>query len=127
MRRFTKRWCCAVALLSFSACTQSQGLPNPVVTPGAVAGMHGLRVRLTGYCRIEFEGNAIYPSEADYRARRLDRAVWLSIGWPVDAASTAACDQRRVIVDGTYNADHKGHYGMYQGSLEDVTGIVPSF
>src|SRR5262245_34701806 len=40
-------------------------------------------VRVSGWCRIEFEGNALYPTRAAWEGRDGKRALWLQLGWPV--------------------------------------------
>ena len=80
---------------------------------------HGVRVRLRGICRIEFEGNALYLSRASYADRFGKQAIWLNIGWPV-TPEVLKLDGHEVSVEGTFDADAKGHLGAFAGSLTEV-------
>lgn len=97
-------------------------LPALVAEPGRY---HGALIRVTGWSRLEFEGNAIYLSAEDFTNRTNGRAVWLSLGWPVEA-EVRAMDGKRVVAEGRFSVIHKGHDGAFVGSLEDVHLAVAS-
>jgi hypothetical protein len=87
---------------------------------------HGLRIRVKGMCRIEFEGTALYANGEAYRQRRSAAAVWLTLGWPVPAG-IQALDGQEATVEGTFDTVKKGHDGAYLGSMieiKTVGGIV---
>ena len=83
---------------------------------------HGLRIRLKGMCRVEFEGTALYQNSDAYRQRRDAEAVWLSVGWPV-APGLGALDGQEVTIEGTFDSAKKGHLAAYVGSLIDIKDI----
>ncbi len=80
---------------------------------------HGLRVRVKGVARIEFEGTAVYSELKAYESRQMRDAIWLTIGWPV-SADTLQLNGREIVVEGVFDASQKGHYGAYAGALVDV-------
>jgi hypothetical protein len=84
---------------------------------------HGVRIRMKGACRIEFEGTALYRNPDAYRHRRGADGVWLSIGWPV-GPRIQAIDGQEVLVEGTFDSTRKGHEASYVASLTDITKIA---
>jgi hypothetical protein len=92
------------------------------------AKFHGLRVRVKGLCRIEFEGTALYKNPDAYRQRRGTDGVWLRVGWPV-LPGIQALDGQEVSIEGTFDHAKKGHDAAYVGSLieiKDIAGIAIS-
>jgi len=82
------------------------------------------RVQLTGYARIEFEGNALYMNLRSCETREASKAVWLTLGWPLPE-SLLAHDGQHVVVEGVFNPDNRGHFGLFAGALEDIGRIEP--
>ena len=76
-------------------------------------------VRVIAFCRLEFEGNALYLHREDFEHSISKNGVWLQVGWPVPDNRRAMNDEY-VIVEATFSAEHKGHFGMFSGSLEEV-------
>ncbi|TSC77719.1 MAG: hypothetical protein G01um101424_342 [Parcubacteria group bacterium Gr01-1014_24] len=79
----------------------------------------GKLVRVIGFCRLEFEGNALYLHREDFEHSISKNAVWLQVGWPVPENLRAMSDEY-VIVEATFSAEHKGHFGAFSGSLDEV-------
>jgi len=80
----------------------------------------GKRVIVVGVPRIQFEGNCLFLHKEDYEASLAPNALWLSV--PRDKyAAWKALEGRYVTVHGTFNAEHKGHLGVYGGALQDIT------
>jgi len=84
---------------------------------------HGRQVQVLGYCRLEFEGFAIYLSKEDY-TYGLGNMVWLKFEKDEDITP-----QRRKIeyclVQGTYNAKDRGHMGLFIGAIENIKRYEP--
>ena len=76
----------------------------------------GKLVRVIGFCRLEFEGNALYLNQADYEHSISKNGVWLQVGWPVPDNLRAASDEY-VIVEATFSV---GTPSSFSGLL---TGI----
>lgn len=82
---------------------------------------YGQQVRLTGWCRVEFEGNALYATEAAFKERDVSKALWLPLGWPV-APKTLALDGREVIVQGRVGR-FLGPANSFRAALSDIQTI----
>jgi hypothetical protein len=78
---------------------------------------HGKKVRLMGFCVVEFEGKAIYVSEEDHRTAVTKNAIWLEVAL---SAENRALSGKVDLVEGTFDADSKGHLGMYSGTVREV-------
>ena len=80
------------------------------------AEFHGKRVRIIGYARFEFEGNALYLSREDWR-RGIDRnGLWLE----PPAGRPDSLNDRFLLVEATFVATDGGHLGLWSGSLKGV-------
>ena len=80
---------------------------------------HGKRVRVLGFAHFEFEGNGLYAHREDYEHQLTRNGLWLArpLGTPDSA------QDRYVLVEGTFNARMQGHFGMWSGSLLNVTRL----
>ena len=81
----------------------------------------GKVVRVNGFVQLEFEGNAIYLHEEDFRRAITDNALWLEVpqGFRGYEAGSYA------IVEGTFTAKHHGHMGGFSGGITNVTRLEP--
>lgn len=81
-------------------------------------------VRTRGFLVLQFEGNALWASEYDYRAHRYHRAVWLD--FPYATTDFDALSGKRVLVSGVVSgdADHYGHYGMWPAEIGEIQAIA---
>src|SRR5262249_26168225 len=80
---------------------------------------HGRPVSVVGYCRLEFEGNALYLHKEDFDHNLRKNAIWLKIGWPVPKPYEALNDEY-VRVEAVFDADGRGHEGQYSGELRAI-------
>jgi hypothetical protein len=81
----------------------------------------GKVVRVIGFVQLEFEGNAIYLHEEDFRRAITENGLWLDVptgfrGW--SAGSYA-------IVEGTFTGRQHGHMGLFSGEIQHVTRLEP--
>ena len=81
---------------------------------------HRKVVRVIGFCRLEFEGNALYLHREDFERGIAKNAVWLRLGWPVPESRRPLSDEY-VLVEATFDAEAKGHMGSFSGELVDIT------
>ncbi len=81
----------------------------------------GKMVRVIGFVQLEFEGNAIYLHEEDFRRAITDNALWLDVpqGFHGYEAGSYA------IVEGTFTTKSHGHMGMFSGEIANVTRLEP--
>ncbi len=80
---------------------------------------HKSLVRVIGFCRLEFEGNALYIHRDDFEYSISKNGVWIQVGWPIPEDFREMSDEY-VIVEAIFDAEQKGHFGMFSGSLEEV-------
>lgn len=81
---------------------------------------NGRKVRVIGFVNLEFEGNGIYLSREDWRHAIYQNGLWIE-----PPASVRDSLQRYMIVEGTFNAAHRGHMGMWSGAIERITRFDP--
>jgi hypothetical protein len=79
---------------------------------------HGKRIRVIGFLRLEFEGNALYLHEEDYRHLLTDNALWVDMGADKEHAGLS---MHYVLIEGTFNAKLRGHLGLCSGVIEKIT------
>ena len=77
----------------------------------------GEYVRVQGFYRYEFEGTAIYVHRADYEHALYRNGLWVTSGPDLD--------QQYVLLEGRFSAARRGHLGLWSGSIEDVTRMIP--
>ncbi len=80
----------------------------------------GKYVRLIGFVRLEFEGNAIYLHEDDYKYGLTRNGLWLSLTEGCCGKDVRIFDQKYVLVEGTFSAKNQGHMGLFSGAIEKI-------
>lgn len=75
----------------------------------------GKLVRIIGFLRIEFEGNAIYLHQSDYEHAISKNGLWAEIDM-----ARKELDQKYVLVEGTFDAGNHGHMGMFSGAITNI-------
>ena len=83
----------------------------------------GKRVMVTGYCNLEFEGNAIYLHADDYRYFHTKNGVWLNVSKKM--MSDPKLRQTHCLVRGVFRAKDHGHLGLFAGALSDIDRYEP--
>ncbi|HSU12649.1 hypothetical protein [Longimicrobium sp.] len=82
----------------------------------------GKRVQVTGFVRIEFEGNAIYLSREDWEHGLYRNGLWIN---PPDSLRIRGAPAGYMIVEGTFRAANRGHMGLWSGAIVQVMRIDP--
>ena len=80
----------------------------------------GKVVRMIGYVRLEFEGNAIYLHQDDYKHGITKNGLWIDVTDDMRKRQ-ADIDQKYVLLEGTFNARDRGHMGLWTGSVQKIT------
>ena len=97
-----KRRLALVGLLVLASAAFSQTLDvsliNLIATP---KDFDGKRVRVIGFARLEFEGNAIYLHREDYLQGITKNGLWLDVENASKKSATEA-NNRYVIVEGVF-------------------------
>lgn len=80
----------------------------------------GKSVRIIGFVRIELEGTAVYMHQEDYKVAISKNALWLAID-RANRQSYMNGDQKYVLIEGTFDAENKGHRGAFSGTVKDIS------
>ena len=77
----------------------------------------GKRLRVAGYCHLEFEGDALYLHREDYAHQLFVNALILDLG-AIDRRTISDRSDRHVIVQGTFVAHEAYYMGPWGGTLK---------
>jgi len=80
----------------------------------------GKLVRVIGYARLEFEGDAIYLHEDDYKHSIYKNGLWMDVSEDMRKRKTEL-DRKYVLIEGTFDAKMTGHMGLWSGSIQKIT------
>jgi len=80
----------------------------------------GKAVLVVGFVRLEFEGNAIYLHQDDYKHRITKNGLWIDVSNDI-RKSQNDYDQKYVLLAGTFNAKQTGHMELWSGSIQKIT------
>lgn len=93
----------------------------PVSLVQLIANPHrydGIHVAVEGYAHLESESSGLYLSRTDYMESLLKNGLWIEITG--DSPDVAKCNDRYVLIEGTFVATDLGHFGLWSGSVKDV-------
>jgi hypothetical protein len=79
----------------------------------------GKVVRLEGFLRLEFEGNALYLHQEDDDYMLTKNAICVDAS-PDMIKSRDNLDKKYVLLEGTFDAKDHGHMGLFSGSLHKI-------
>ena len=116
--------CAATAILRGNAAPAQPGPAEDVPMVRLVANPErydGKRVHTFGFVRLEFEGDAIYPYEADYRHSMAMNGLWFDID--LEPKEAKKVNRMYCLVEGTFDAKDQGHMGMWSGAITKVTRL----
>jgi hypothetical protein len=80
----------------------------------------GKVVVVTGFVRLEFEGNAIYLHQDDYKHRITKNGLWIDVSSDIRKRQKDY-EQKYVLLVGTFNANQAGHLGLWSGSIQNIS------
>jgi hypothetical protein len=83
----------------------------------------GLRVRVIGWLRLEFEGDAIYLHRDDYTHALTKNGLWVQLGR--DLPRGPECSDGYALIEGRFDARHTGHMGLWSGAIVDIDRCMP--
>jgi len=123
------------AFAAVSSCLSSEPLPPVASAPvsevsiqelvAAPDKFNGTRVRVIAPGLIEFEGSALYATAEAQEAHTAQQAVWLQLNWPL-LPERRALNGKYVLVEGRFVSGLRGHEGVFQGAIIDVTSLEAS-
>lgn len=79
----------------------------------------GKFVRVEGFLRLEFEGNALYLHQEDDEHTLTKNAIWVDAS-PDMMKKRDRLNKKYVLLEGTFDAKDHGHMGFFAGSLHAV-------
>lgn len=84
---------------------------------------NGKAVLVVGFLRLEFEGNALYVHEEDYKRGITKNAVWVVRNAKVNDRADAL-NMHYVMLGGTLDASRHGPMDLFSGSLTNITSVT---
>ena len=86
------------------------------------ASFAGKSVQVIGFATFEFEGNAVYLSKEAAAVGDTASAIWLDLGG-LTTPNPERLNQQYVLVAGTFDAENRGHIGMFAGTLKAISRL----
>ncbi|GAA4317695.1 hypothetical protein [Flaviaesturariibacter amylovorans] len=84
----------------------------------------GKKIQVIGFLQVQFEGNAVYLHEEDYRHGISSNGFWVSFSDKLRRhRKVGQYSNRYVILIGTFRADRRGHMGLFSGTLENIVRL----
>ncbi|RTL16079.1 MAG: hypothetical protein EKK52_18875 [Burkholderiales bacterium] len=116
-----KRRAAFFGLFAFATAATTQSVDVSLISLiAAPREFDGKQVRVIGFARLEFEGDAIYLHREDYLQGITKNGLWLDVE-RLPKKSAARANNRYVIVEGVFSMTDKGHLGLWSGSIQKVT------
>jgi hypothetical protein len=107
-----------------SALNNSVSIVQLIATPEKY---DGKVVQVMGFLRLEFEGNAIYLHEDDYKHAITKNGLMVVSNAEIDAKADKL-NLHYVVLEGTFDANDHGNKGLNSGTITNITftGICPT-
>jgi len=84
----------------------------------------GKRIQVIGYLHLEFEGNAIYLHQEDFKKRISENGFWVNFSRKLTRKiKPAEYSDNYVIIIGRFKAANKGHMSMFAGTFDDIVRL----
>ena len=96
---------------------ESISLVRVLATPQAV---DGKAVSVGGYLHLEFEASLLCLHKEDVDHLLLENCIWIDVP---KSSEVEALSDHYVTAQGKVNARAKGHMGMYQATLQEVSRL----
>ncbi len=82
----------------------------------------GKPIRVLAYLHLEYEGDALYLHREDFDKKLWTNAVSISLE-DAQLRHAKKLSGGFVVVEGVYSAKDRGHFGMFSGSIGQVSVI----
>ena len=83
----------------------------------------GKKVRLVGFLRLEFEGDAIYLHRDDFENAITNNGLWINVPDDMTQRQRGETNMTYVICEGVFRAGRHGHMALFAGEISDVTRL----
>lgn len=84
---------------------------------------HNQPIQIIGFLHLEFEGNAIYINELDYKHSIRKNGFWVSFKNKELQKKAFELNDKYVLIEGVFDAENFGHMGMWSGEIKNITRI----
>lgn len=85
---------------------------------------HNQRVWVKGYLNLEFEGDAIYWRQVDYRNGKYRNALWVNFADSLlQAKRIANYSKYYVLIEGIFVDGPGGHGSLNPGTINNITSV----
>lgn len=79
----------------------------------------GRLISVTGYLRVQFEGDALYLHQEDYLHGLTKNSLWIERSDEV-VEQLESLDSNYIVIAGLFNAKNRGHMNMHSGSIRHI-------
>jgi hypothetical protein len=79
----------------------------------------GKLVRIIGFVRLEFEGDAVYLHKEDYQHWILKNGLWLDVNDVVNERR-GVLNSKYALIEGVFDAKDTGHMGLFSGKIHKI-------
>lgn len=76
-------------------------------------------IRVIGFLRLEFEGNALYLHREDYQSCLMLNGIWVDVNPDMDV-QRGILDMNYVLLEGIFSARDRGHQAMWSGTIGQI-------
>ncbi len=83
----------------------------------------GKKVRLIGFLRLGFEGDAIYLHKEDYEHGISSNGLWIDVPREMTKDQQQIVNTQYAICEAVFRASGHGHMDMFSGELTNVTRL----
>lgn len=109
--------CGLLGLFLLAGCTQDPlsgvSMIQLIANPEKYDGQY---VRVMGFLRLEFEGNALYLHQEDYEESLSKNGVWVDV---VETEANRKFNMKYVVIEGTFTSN-QGHMWAWSGGIRDI-------
>jgi len=118
MKSFVLAFALMVTSMGWAAAEQARDV-SMVQLIADPARYSGQAIRVIGYLHLQFEGDALYLHQEDFRRAIIQNSIAISLTEAQRRAATKL-NKAYVLVEGRFRAGEEGHLGLWQGTVHDV-------
>lgn len=123
MRRINvKTWIFSLLILAAMKCVAAPAELSIVSLIATPQNFNKKQVRIVGFVRVEFEGNAVYLHRDDFLEGVRKNGFWLDVE-NIPSSQLAEINGRYALVEGEFSSEERGHLGMWSGSILKITRL----
>lgn len=97
---------------------------------------HNSKIEIQGYYDEDFEISCLYSSSKSMHSKKANSAIWIGFSYYDNLIDTITgnnllkdyeerqhIQKKRILIQGVFNADFKGHDDLYPGALQKINLI----